>query len=86
MQTKFTYKGTLNGISGIWCGFKPKGVEVEEKITVYYPDEGKVFKKGDELFQSVVLQENEVIEDYQEIDNIEPTELEHSEEVPAEEE
>ena len=82
MQTKITYRGTLNGIQGVWCGFKPKGVKVEEKITVYRPDEGKIFKKGDEEFDCVILQEDESIEDYQEVE----IELKAEEEIPSEEE
>lgn len=67
MIVKTTYIGTLNGIHGIWCGFLPEGVIVEKEIPVYYPDEGKVFTKDGELFDSVVLQEGESIEDYVEI-------------------
>ena len=67
MSTKTTYKGYKNGVYGIYCGFKPKGLKDAEEILVYYPDEGKVFKKGEEEFSAVVLQENEKIEDYEEI-------------------
>lgn len=67
MKTTITYKGTLNGVHGLWCGFKPEGVVVDEEITVYHADEGKVFKKGDELLDCVVLKDGEKIEDYQEI-------------------
>ena len=67
MNTKITYKGTKDGVYGIYCGFRPKGLKNVETVTVYYPDEGKVFKKGEEEFSAVVLQENEKIEDYEEI-------------------
>ena len=67
MQIKTTYKGYINGIYGIYCGFKPEGLEVDEEVPVYYPDEGKVFVKNDEKYYVVVLQENESIEDYQEV-------------------
>lgn len=67
MEIRITYKGTLNGVKGLWCGFKPKGIEIGEEIPVYYPDEGKVFTKDGEEFTSVVLQEGESIEDYEEI-------------------
>ena len=66
MEIRTTYKGIKDGIYGIYCGFKPDGLEVEEEIPVYYPDKGKVFVKGDKEYTSVVLQENESIEDYQE--------------------
>ena len=68
MQEKITYKGILNGVHGLWCGFKPEGVEVEEEIKVYYPDEGKIFTKDDEEFSVVVLQDGVKIEDYVEVD------------------
>ena len=68
MFTSTTYKGTKNGIYGIYCGFKPKGLKVEEEITVYHADENKVFVKDGEKVTDVVLQEGESIEDYQEIE------------------
>lgn len=68
MYTKSTYIGTLKGVSGVWCGFKPKGIKVEKEVVIYYPDEGKIFKKGDEFFDNVLLQEGEFIEDYQEVE------------------
>jgi len=67
MEIKTTYKGYINGVYGIYCGFKPDGLEVEEEIPVYYPDEGKIFIKDGEEFGAVVLQEGESIEDYKEI-------------------
>lgn len=68
MKTTTTYKGVLNGTRGLWCGFKPEGLEVEQEITVYRPDEGKAFKKGDEFFDCVVLQAGEKISSYKEVD------------------
>ena len=35
MQTKTTYKGTIDDIYGIYCGFKPKGLKNEEEVIVY---------------------------------------------------
>ncbi len=67
MIIKITYIGTLDGIHGIWCGFLPEDVIVEKEINVYYPDEGKVLVKDGELFDSVVLKEDESIEEYTEI-------------------
>ena len=40
MEIKTTYIGTLNGVNGFWCGFKPKGLEVTEERKVLYPKEG----------------------------------------------
>ena len=84
MQTKTTYKGTLKGVYGIWCGFKPKGVKVEEEVLVYYPDEGKVFQKGKENFTCVVLAEGEKIEDYVEVEAPVEEQPKEQEEVPVE--
>lgn len=68
MYTTTTYKGTdKNGIYGIYCGFKPKGLTVQEEVTVYHPDEGKVFVKDGEEYSVIILQPGEVIEDYEEI-------------------
>ena len=68
MGLKITYKGYMDGVYGIYCGFKPDGLEVEEETPVYYPDEGKIFVKDGEEYSAVVLQEGESITDYQEVD------------------
>ena len=74
MQTTITYKGKLNGVSGLWCGFCPEGVEVEEEITVYKPEDGKVFMKDGEYFDCVIQKDGVNIENYEEV--IEPEESE----------
>ena len=68
MQIKTTYKGTKDGVYGIYCGFRPKGLKNVEEVTVYYPDEGKVFMKDGEEYGAVVLKDGETIEDYEEVD------------------
>ena len=68
MFTTKTYKGILNGSYCISCGHIEEGMEVEEEITVYHPDAGKVFVKNDEEFTAVVLQDGEDIEDYEEVE------------------
>lgn len=68
MQTKITYKGYIDGVYGIYCGFCPENLEIEEEVTVYYPDENKVFIKDGEEFGAVVLQEGESIADYDEVE------------------
>ena len=72
MKTKTTYKGTLNGVSGLWCGFKPEGLEVEEEISVLYADEGKILehKKTHEQTTSVI---DGLEKDYIEVDLEEET-------------
>lgn len=68
MKTKITYKGYIDGVYGIYCGFCPDNLEIDEEVTVYYPDENKVFIKDGEEYSAVVLQEGENITDYQEAD------------------
>ena len=68
MQTKITYKGYIDDVYGIYCGFKPDNLEIEEEVTVYYPDENKVFIKDGEEYGAVVLKEGESIEDYDEVE------------------
>lgn len=68
MQTKITYKGYIDGVYGIYCGFCPENLEIEEEIPVYYPDEGKIFIKDGEEYSAVVLQEGESIADYDEVE------------------
>ena len=66
MEVRTTYKGTKDGVYGIYCGFKPDGLDVEEEIPVYYPDKGKVFIKDGKEYVAVVLKDGEKIEDYTE--------------------
>ena len=68
MQTKITYKGYIDGVYGIYCGFKPENLEIVEEVTVYYPDENKVFIKDGEEYGAVVLKEGESIADYDEVE------------------
>ena len=68
MQMKMTYKGYKGNIYGIYCGFKPKGLDVEEEVPVYYPDTGKIFVKDGQEFTSVVLQDGEEISQFLEKD------------------
>ena len=66
MHTKITYVGTLNGVHGIWCGFKPEGVIVEEERTILYPEQGYVLKKDENTFSAVWLKDGDVKENYTE--------------------
>jgi hypothetical protein len=67
MFTKITYIGTLNGVHGIWCGFKPEGVVVEEERTILYPEHGFILKKDDKTFSAVWLKDGDVKENYTEV-------------------
>ena len=64
-----SYRGKLDGVFGIWTDKKPKGLKEVEEITFYQADEGKVFAKdGEPLGRTLVLQDGEKIEDYEEIE------------------
>lgn len=67
MKERKSYIGTLNGVNGVWCDKKPKGLKLKETIIFYTADEGMVFTKDDELFNSVVIKEGVDIKDYAEI-------------------
>lgn len=68
MKKITSYKGSLNGVKGVWCGFKPEGVEIEEEVTVYSADEGMVLVKDGVEYDSVVLGVGEKIKDYKEVE------------------
>lgn len=71
MKEHKAYLGKLNGVSGVWCDKKPKGLEVVQENTFYTPDEGMVFAKDGELFDTVFIRDESVkIEDYIEIKDI----------------
>lgn len=67
MIERKSYTGILNGIHGIWCDRKPEGIENVVENTWYQPDEGKVFTKDGEIFDFVVLKDDEKITNYVEI-------------------
>ena len=72
---------TKEGFTAIWTDKHPKGATIENTITFYTPDDGKVFvdKEGN-MVDSVVIQDGINIADYVEI--IKPK----TEEEPAQEE
>lgn len=67
MKTRKSYFGTLDGVKGVWCDKKPKGIELEKTVEYYVPDDGMVFTKDGDLFTCVVLKDGEKITDYVEI-------------------
>ena len=67
MEIKKTYVGTLGGIKGLWCGFKPEGVVVSEEREVLYPKEGYKLEKDSELFDCVWLKDGDIKENYKEV-------------------
>ena len=71
METRITYKGTLNGIKGIWCGFKPEEAVIEQEFNILYPAEKKLLrKKGEEqTYHSVVLLDGDSMDNYKEVED-----------------
>ena len=74
MQIKTTYVGTLNGVHGMWCGFCPEGVIVEEERLVLYPAEGYELRNkiSGETLSAVWLHSAEQQEDWEEVEIEEP--------------
>lgn len=68
MIERHTYKGTVDGVFGIFVDHKPENIDLQEEVVWYSPDEGKVFvdKEGN-MLDSVVLNEGESISEYTEI-------------------
>ena len=68
MKERKSYKGTLNGNFCICTDKKPEGFELQEEVTFYQADEGKVFvnEKGEQF--DIVMS----LDGFQEIDK--PTE------------
>lgn len=67
MYIKITYLGTVNGITGIWCGFKPDNIIIKEERNILYPENGYELVKNDEHYNSVWLKNGDVPENYTEI-------------------
>ena len=67
MKEHKSYLGKLNGVSGVWCDKKPKGLKVAQENVFYTPDEGKVFTKDGELFDTVTIKDGVDINDFVEI-------------------
>lgn len=68
MLERHTYKGTVDGVFGIFVDKKPENIELQEEVVWYSADEGKVFvdKEGN-MLDSVILKEGETIDEYTEI-------------------
>lgn len=71
MEIRITYKGTLNGIKGIWCGFKPEDAIIEKEINILYPAKDMLLRrKGEEkTYGSVVLKDGYTMDNYEEVAN-----------------
>ena len=67
MKIKITYVGTINGISGLWCGFKPDNAVITEERPVLYADEGyTLIRKSDfeDVGSSVWIRDGDTADNY----------------------
>ena len=69
MYIKITYVGSLDGVAGIWCGFKPEGAIITEERPVLYPEKGYELERisDKERFSAVWLKDGDVQENYTEV-------------------
>lgn len=69
MEIRKTYIGTINGVSGIWCGFKPDDAIIIDEKLILYPQNDYLLKNKmtEEVVYSVCLTSQEQQEDWEEI-------------------
>lgn len=72
MEIRITYVGSLKGVQGMWCGFKPKSAKIQEERQVLYPAEGYELEKDGERFSAVWLKDGDSPENYTEVPYVEP--------------
>lgn len=84
MKEHKAYTVKADGVTYVHCDKVPDGVEVVKENVFYTPDEGMVFTKDGELFDSVFVRDESVkIEDYVEIKDPRPAEEPQPEEQVA---
>lgn len=68
MRTIKTYVGTLNGVSGMWCGFKPDDAEITEVRDILLPDDGQELEKDGVRMSSAWLKDGDTRFNYKEVE------------------
>lgn len=70
MEIRTTYIGTLDGVNGMWCGFKPEGAKITEERIVLYAADGCVLVniKTGEKENSVWIKSEEQKKDWVEVE------------------
>lgn len=70
MEIKETFVGKLNGVFGVWCGFKPEKAVITDIKKILIADEGKILKHKEtgELTNTVCLKNGDTEENYEEIE------------------
>ena len=69
MEIRITYTGTLNGIKGVWCGFKPDGIIIEQEFNILYPAKDMLLRRkgGEETYHSIILKDGDSMDNYEEV-------------------
>ena len=67
MIERHSYIGKVDGVAGIWCDQKPGNIELERVVDFYVPDDGCVFVKDKQFFDSVVIEDGVDIAQFVEI-------------------
>lgn len=73
MKIKTTYIGTLNGVKGFWCGFKPENLEITEERNVLYSEDGYTLKRKSDneiVGTAIWLQDDDKESNYEEVEEI----------------
>lgn len=71
MKIQYAYKGTLNGIKGVWCGELPGAVIVEKTIMFLTADDADhelQNKETKEKRSSVIIKEESEIDNWEEVE------------------
>lgn len=72
MIVRFMYKGTLNGVKGVWTDTQPDGLVVNEMVKFITPDDEKnelQNKETKEKRSSVIIQDESEIDNWEEVEH-----------------
>jgi len=77
MYINKTYIGKLNGIFGVWCGFKPNNAIITQEKIILYADQGKTLRHKESGVEniSVLLENGDTEENYEEIERNTPNDI-----------
>ena len=68
MFERRSYKGMLNGVFGIFTDTKPEGLDLQEEVVFYVPDEDKIFvDKDGNMIDCVIITDGVDIKEFTEI-------------------
>lgn len=76
MIVRFMYKGTLNGVKGVWTDTQPDGVIVDDIVKFITADDSShelQNKETKEIQSSVIIQDESEIDNWEEVEREKPT-------------